>query len=247
MKLLSIEIFIISWIGQHENAVNIANELEKEIDNKSIYIVYSDPNENYILNSSYNLLKRSNNLFWEDKFKTCLDNSKSDLMYVIHADCKSDDWISQIKRCQEIMSEDQKIGVWSPIIDYTDWHYSITTILELEEKSLNIVAQTDGIVFCINEFIQNRMRELNYQNNIYGWGINQFINAICFSKNFYSVVDKTQFIEHPKSRGYSSETASKGMKIFLKQMSIEEKIQHTLLIDFVKNKRKKLRREKERI
>jgi hypothetical protein len=102
-----------------------------------------------------------------------------------------------------------------------------------------MVAETDGIVFCLSKPVQKRMKQLNYNNNIYGWGIEHFFNACAAAQGLYSVVDKLQLVQHPPERGYPGQNAAETRKIFLSQMSSDEKRQHQLLMSIIKKKKRK--------
>ena len=66
-----LHIFIVSWAGQHNKAILIANHLDGIFD--KLTIVYSDPNPDFEFNFNGHLIRRPDSLFWSDKFKTCLD------------------------------------------------------------------------------------------------------------------------------------------------------------------------------
>lgn len=67
----SLHVMVISWPGQHENAVRIANELAGCAEHVSI--VYSDPDPQLEPRAACELIRRPNHLFFGDKFKACVD------------------------------------------------------------------------------------------------------------------------------------------------------------------------------
>ena len=85
-----IHVFIISWAGQHDKAASIAGAVRGVAGKVSL--VYSDPDPNLALEVDCSLIRRPDELFWGDKFRACLDAFDADLMLVIHADCKCEDW-----------------------------------------------------------------------------------------------------------------------------------------------------------
>lgn len=232
MSLLSIQIFIISWSGKHDSAIRIANDLSKVISPKHINIVYSDKNFEFVPNVSCNLIKCSNELFWEDKFKTSLDNCQADNMLVIHADCTCDDWAALATRCQLIMNNKPDVGIWSPLTYGTFLSLPKTKILDFTNTSLSLVAAIDLIVFCISKPVQKRMKKYKYGDDIYGWGIFSAINSYVLANNQFAIVDKSISVHHDdKVQGYSKEKAKKGKISSLSQLSIFELIQYELIMD----------------
>ena len=99
-----------------------------------------------------------------------------------------------------------------------------------------IVAQTDGIVFCMNSDVVKRLCRANLQRNIYGWGIDQMAVAFAYANGMIAVVDESFFVRHPKSRGYPSDVAGVQWREFLDQLTMHEQIQHRLLFSYFREK-----------
>ncbi|WP_136413182.1 hypothetical protein [Herbaspirillum sp. ST 5-3] len=227
----TIHAFIISWPGRHHDAISIANQVLNKADQVSI--VYSDSDPDLRLQANCNLIRRPNDLFWADKFKACLDACDSDLMLVIHSDCQCDDWGDLIQKCLSANREIPNIGVWAPMIDYTPWSPARTNIAAVNSTSLQIVAQTDGIVFCLSQPVQERMRSASYDENLYGWGIDWMFICHSFSTDKLVVVDTSILVNHPKSSGYQREIAGNQMSKFLHQLSAGELVQYQLLNAYI--------------
>ena len=225
--------YIISWKGQHQSAIAIAEVISKVADITTI--TYSDPDDNYTpsTESSVNFLKRSDALFWGDKFKSSLDDFKEDLMLIIHADCTCSDWGSLVQTCKSSMERFQNIGLWAPHIDYTPHNLLRTLIGEINGTSLAIVAQTDAIVFCISKVVAERLRLASYESNVYGWGFDTMAAAFAYSNKLIAVADKSQVVTHPKSRGYPAQAAQQQCTQFLSQLNLYESIQNKLLWEYV--------------
>jgi len=228
-----IHVFIISWKGKHEDAVFIANKISL-VANK-ITIVYSDPDPDFLLDVPYVLIKRPNDLFWADKFQSSLYTCNDDIMLVIHADCKCDDWEGLVIRCNEIFSRNKDIGVWAPKIEGTPHYLQRTKIASINYKdlSLSLVAQTDGIVFALSQPILNRMKKVNYANNKYGWGIDWIFCCAAYAFNLLVVVDEKYTVIHSLQRGYDTRQAFLDMHTFLKQLTSIEFIQYRLLSSYL--------------
>lgn len=219
----SIHVFIISWMNQHQNATSIANKLSPAADHVSI--VYSDPDPHLFIDTECEAIKRPNNLFWGDKFKTCLDTCQSKLMLVIHADCICDDWQHLVTKCVTDFKENQQIAVWAPFVSGSSHPLETTQIFQLPDSPLYVTAQTDGLVFCLSRHSQERMRKADYSENVYGWGIDWLFNAHAFSTNRLVVVDSSISVKHPKERGYETRDARSQKEAFLKQFSPTEMAQ----------------------
>lgn len=230
----SIHVFVISWAGQHENALSIVNAL-KRVANQ-ISLVYSDPNPAMTLVAGCDVVRRPNDLFWGDKFKACLDLCDSERMLIIHADCACSDWGWLLQKCRSTMERNPMIGVWAPLIDWTALNVGRTRIAAVQPGDLTVVAQTDAIVFCLSAPVIRRMRLAHYDKNIYGWGIDAMAVAYCFSNNLLAVVDESIRVAHPRGRGYEGSVALAQCLEFLKQLSTCETVQYGLLWSHIKYK-----------
>ena len=232
-------IFIISWVGQHENASLIAEQIFNT--SAKVSIVYSDPDPKFKFNLACNLIRRSNDLFWEDKFKKCLDITGDDGMLVIHADCKCDDWSFLVRRCGDITQSVKDIGVWSPQIDWSPYHVNVSGIAKINNSGLVLSALTDGIVFYLSPDIIERMRKVSYGNNKFGWGIDSLFCATAHINNKLVVIDSAVKVLHPQNRrGYDGHAALLQKNELLKQFSLRERVQYELLQSHVRYNRAKI-------
>jgi hypothetical protein len=226
-----LNIFIISWQGQHENAILISKQILRT--NSKATIVYSDPDPKFVLSAPCESIRRSNELFWEDKFKTCLDSTGNNGMLVIHADCNCEDWGFLVKRCININQRVKNIGVWAPKIDGTFWNLKVSGIAKIEKFDLVISALTDGIVFYLSPKIIERMQQFKYGNNKFGWGIGNAFCVTSFVSNKLVVIDTAVNVFHPQKRGYDSLQAKKLKNTFINQFSLQERLQYELLRKYV--------------
>ena len=227
-----IHIFIISWKGHHKNATFIANQLNDI--NDQVSIVYSDPDPKYNFKASCKLIKRSNDLFWGDKFKACLDNCESENMLIIHADCKYNDWINLVIKYDKAIKKIPNLGVWSPKINYTFYSTELTSLFTVSNPDYEVVCYIDGIVFGFSKIIQNRMRLVSYQDNKFGYWIDRLIACFALSTNKLLITDKSIQVQHPKSKGYSASDAQKQGEVFLnEQFSPSEKVLNKLIQSYI--------------
>lgn len=222
-----IHAFIISWAGQHESAASMAREIRGVADKVSV--VYSDPDPNLAVDVDCSLIRRPNSLYWGDKFSACLDAFDSDLMLVIHADCRCEDWSILVQRCRATMQGDPAIGAWAPLIQGANLDIRKTHIAAIRGTPLVVVAQTDAIVFALSRPVASRMKEASYERNVFGWGIDDMAAAYCFTRNLLVVVDGSLPVDHPVATGYSREAAESQKAEFMKQLTFMEAIQHHLL------------------
>ncbi len=238
-KISDIEVFVISWEGQHENAQLIARQMQLVLN--KVNIVYSDPDPDFSLDIQCTKVKRSNALFWGDKFKTCIDMVSEKLLLIIHADCTFDDWPSLAKQCLDTFENHSKIAVWAPKIEGTPYDVRATTIAQIEQTSLNIVTNTDGIIFCLSEQIVERMKQADYSENIYGWGIDIMFSAHAMTIDKLVVVDSAVIVRHSTSTGYSKNLAYDQCNLFLQQLSSTERVQYFLSDAYVNLRRNALK------
>jgi len=232
LHMTSLHVFIISWAGQHENAIKISNEVLAT--KNTVSIVYSDPDPELRLNATCQLIKRPNELFWENKFKSCLDVCGDNPILIIHADRKCDDWSVVVESCLNSTSKDKRIGVWAPNISGTYYDLDMVRIGDISDSNLKVVALTDAIIFYLSSDVVARMRKINYNDNPFGWGIDILFCAYAHVLDYLVVMDEDIRVIHPKLRGYDDDKARSGMMNFAKQFSHRERIQAKLLLSFVK-------------
>lgn len=232
MTIATLDIFIISWSGQHERAARIAADLAQSP--HPVTIVYSDPDPSVTPIAPCKQVRRPNELFWGDKFKACVDSSNSDQMMVIHADCDTPNWVELVTKGLEVTRSMPHGGMWAPLIEGTPWPLQRTELATLANSPLSIVAQTDALVFCITRSLVERMRSASYSENIYGWGIDWMLVSHAYAAGGLVVVDRSALIRHPyEQRGYPEGTAQSQMEQFLRQLSLNEFVQYTLLNSYV--------------
>jgi hypothetical protein len=237
------KIFIISWMNQHEKASQIAERISKYY--KTVTIVFSDPDEDFTFNSSFNVIRRPNDFFWADKFKSCIDAADDDGILVIHADCDCDDWIFLINRCNDAIHKHNDIGVWAPKINGTPYSLDVSEIFKIKESTLVLSALTDGIIFYISPFVIKRMLQVNYESNKFGWGIDSMFCSYSHINNKLVVIDTSVNVFHEsKIRGYDKNLANSYKKDFLKQFSSRELVEERLLNTYVRHNRIRIAQQK---
>lgn len=229
-----LHVFVISWKGQHENALHVAAEAGRACDR--VTLVYSDPDPELNLQASCQVLRRPDELFWGDKFKACLEAFAEDLMLVIQADATCGDWSRLVHTCQNTLGRSPQFGVWAPLIDWTPYSPKITQVGVLGKSPLAAVVQTDGIVMGMQKAVVDRLKKADLSQNVYGWGIDQMAVAYCYANQMIAVVDQSLPVHHPKTRGYPSEEAGIQWREFLNQLTVLEKIHHQILFGFLRDR-----------
>lgn len=228
--------FVVSWAGRHERARSIAAAMADRCDR--VTIVYSDPDPDFRLEGDFDAVRRPDDLFWADKFSACLQAFDGDLMLVVHADCDCDDWPGLVARCRSVCGSLPGIGVWAPRIEGTYYDLESTSILPLPRGNLRIVANTDGIVFCLAQPIVERMKTLRYDGNVYGWGIDWVFCAHAHATGRHVVGDPACVVRHPLGSGYDQTEARRQQGALLRRMTVAEAVQYRLLASFVRARKR---------
>ena len=226
-----LQIFVISWCGQHENAMKIADSFKPS--SVLVTIIFSDPNPAFSFNFKYHAIKRPNHLFWGDKFKACLDECKSSSMLIIHADCFYHNWLELYEKCFLVITKYPNIGAWAPEVNNTFYDLKKTSIAAINKTTLDIVAHTSGTIFCLTKKVIDRMRRAEYEENVYGWGIGWMFISYLYSHDMIAVVDRSIKVEHSKLSGYNHSDADYYRRLFLNQLSISEFTQYLTLNSFI--------------
>lgn len=229
---MTLDVFIISWFGQHQNAASIARQLEAF--QGSVHVVYSDPDPDFRPDVACSTIRRPNELYWGDKFRACLDTLKSDLLLVIQADCKCDDWVQLVNRCLECYRHNPDVGIWAPRVIGTPFDVELTRIKRIDGSSTSIVAQTDGICFALSPSIISRMKSVSYESNVFGWGIGWMMVSVAYCHNKLVMVDESIVVKHPVRSGYPHREAYEQQAVFLQQLTLQEQAQLQLLEDHIR-------------
>lgn len=224
-------VFVISWHGQHDRAATIANAIHR--DGGDVRIVFSDPDLVRVLDSDCPAIRRPDHLFWGDKFRACLNHCDSDTMLVIQADCECDDWPALVQRCSRVFTAVPQCAVWAPHIDGTPYASDGATFARLTNDGVWAAAQTDGIVLGLARPVLDRLRRAHLDDNLYGWGIDQMAVAAAYAGGWTAVIDLSQRVVHPASRGYPTDVAHAQWQAFLLQLSPAELKWHDALWEFL--------------
>jgi hypothetical protein len=174
-----LDVVIISWQGQHENAAHIARALIDAPDLR-VFVIYSNAAEAAETGAG-EWIGVPNAHFFGWKFRRALDCVREDAraMVIIQADARAADWSGLLARCSKCFKGMPDLGLWAPRITYTPWIPQRVDIAPVAGTDLMQVAQTDGIVLGLASPVVARLRQLDYGDNNLGWGIDSV--AIAFS------------------------------------------------------------------
>ena len=236
-----LDVVIISWQGQYENAAHIANALSEDPELR-VLVIYSNAAEAPETGAG-EWIQVPNAYFFGWKFRRALDcvRDGAPAMIIIQADARAADWAGLLARCSERFKAMPSLGLWTPRISYTPWSPQRVDIAPIAGTDLMHVAQTDGIVLGLARPVVERLRRLDYGANNLGWGIDSVAIAFSFSHGLMVVRDDSSQVQHPKCRGYDRRLALAQWQQFLLQMTEAEKCIYAFMCRFTEDKRPTLR------
>lgn len=224
---VDLSVFVVSWRGQHDRAVVIANAIRH--DGGDVRIISSDPDLRRLLDADCPVVRRPNHLFWADKFTACLERCDTNAMLLIQADSYCDDWPDLVRRCRRVLTAVHQSAVWAPYIDGTPYGSDVATFGRVTGDGAWAAAQTDGIVLGLARPVLDRLRQARLDGNLYGWGIDQVAVAAVYADGRMAAIDLSRRVVHPPARGYPTEVAHSQWQTFLLQFSAAEQEWHDAL------------------
>ncbi len=225
----SVHAFIICWPGKEEASRSIADAVQHSVD--YLTVIYSNTTD-ATEEGPGDWVKVPNEWYYGKKCKECLRLFAGEIMLHITADVTTPDWSQLVSRCKSLHAQYENLGVWAPDIDYTDWNLKTVKIADIKGTQLALVAQTDSIVWSLSASVVQRLQELDYECNNFGWGIDWLAISYATANNLLVLRDMSVKIAHPRGTGYGGSLASKQMYLFLAQMTPQERVQFTLLHAF---------------
>jgi hypothetical protein len=219
----------------------IAERLRDSVDD--LTMVYSDPDES-ISFQDIRAIRRPNNLFFADKFQTCLAHCKSDILLMVHADCFCESWSGLVESCLSAFDSFDSVSLWAPNIDNTPFNIANAELVQIDGSNLSVVAQTDGLVLAFDHAARERLKRCSFEGNIYGWGIDWMMICNAYASGRIAVVDRSINVHHRAGTGYSGVAAKQQMLTFLEQMTIDEKAIYAAFRSYLYNKKGLKRKRK---
>jgi hypothetical protein len=223
---IRVHVFIISWKGMRDRANRIAAAVCDDAD--EVTVIYS--NEDGATETGEGRWVRvPNEWYYGKKFEECLRHHSSGVMFQIQADTSSTHWGGVIEQCREAYRKQPNIGVWAPNADFNAWLTERVSIRHVDSADVVAVANTDGVAWSMSEAVVGRMRELKYDMNNLGWGLEWAAIAYAMANNLLVLRDLSITISHPKGSGYGRESAGAQMDQFFSQLTVQEFIQLNIL------------------
>lgn len=234
-----IHAFIICWTGKEDSARHIANSIQPYVE--YLTVIYSNTTGK-IEEGDGKWVKVPNEWYSGKKYQKCLQLYLGTIMLLIAADVATDDWPRLIERCKKTHVKYENLGIWSPDIDYTPYNSKRVIIANIKESQFALVSNTDSIVWSLSNPVVRRLKELDYECNNLGWGIDWLAISYALAHNLFVIRDLSIKIIHPKGTGYDELRAKMQMNIFLKQMTNHEKLMLSWLNAFTwRGKEQKLK------
>jgi len=220
LATVDLHVVVLSWPGHEQNALHVEKELSEVV--RRVTVIHSLTGE-----SSFSLpahwVVMSDTSFYGAKFSQSLELHDEGVMLQIQADATCLDWPALAVRCREIFdAEGEKLGLWSPHVDWTSWNYARTHIRPWNSKGLAPVIKVDGIVWAIAPKVLERLAQFDYTGNNLGWGIDSAAAAIATTRGLAILLDSTQDVVHPRGSAYAAAEAGRQAGDFLAQLSPEE-------------------------
>lgn len=215
----TIEVYIISWTGQHSKAAHVETELARS--GVSATVVWSDKNE-ALQAPSPSWIRVPNSYFFAAKFNHIIRRFRGDVLLMITADGLADNWGAVAGRCRDVFRQYPNLGVWSPLTNYSSWQPKAFSLGNIRGTRLHLMFQTDSIVWAMSAEVVQRMREADYDANTLGWGIDTMACMFCHANDHMVVLDPEIRITHPIGTEYSTVLADQQLREFLKQLSSKE-------------------------
>jgi hypothetical protein len=222
---MTVEVFIISWTGQHANARSLAQAMSSLVDR--VTVIYSD-RANLEVSGVGQWVQVPDEWFYGRKFKAILDRFAGTILLQITADVTCNNWPLLIRRMTERF-RDMNVGVWSPHISFSGSSLEKVSIGPLDDASLHLVTSTDSIVWAMRADVAERMRRLDYLRNNVGWGIDVAAAMHSHATGKLVLIDAGIEVEHPPGRGYNNKLARQQAQAFLRQLSLGEQMQRLYL------------------
>jgi hypothetical protein len=231
-----LDVVIISWQGQHENAAHIAQALNA-VPELRVVVIYSNAAE-AVETGAGEWIQVPNAFFFGWKFRRALDcvRQEAPAMVIVQADARAADWAGLLARCSGCFQRMPGLGLWTPRISYTPWTPGRVDIAPVPGTDLMHVAQTDGIVLALARPVVERLRQLDYDANNLGWGIDSLAIAFSFANGLMVVRDDGGQVQHPQCRGYDRRLALQQWRQFLLQMTDAEMCIHAFIGRFTEDR-----------
>ena len=237
-QAMDFKIVVICWPGVEANAQHIAGVLTEA--GHPVITLYSTKDGSERKGPGH-WQQVGDDLYYGGKFLTMVTELSFDVLLQIHADAFCEDWPALVQRCRSLHFANKNIGIWSPTPDNSAWLNPHVTLATIGETGLLAVAQTDCIVWSMNKTVATRLKGLNLSKNNLGWGIDWAAISFCYCTGHLVLRDTRHHIRHQPGTGYMSAEAEQQMKVFLEDLTVQEKVMHRMLSQSILVNRSKAR------
>ena len=153
---ISLQVFIISWSGQHENAALIERCCSPHF---PVLVIYSDRDDAIVPNAKW--IRVTDDHFFGHKFLRALTELNGDVICFITADARYPDWSFMLKTCKRAFEQHEELGVWAPDVDFSPYNHDRNVLAHVAGTNLVKVVQTDSIVWAFSRAVAERLRSLD--------------------------------------------------------------------------------------
>ena len=219
---------IICWNKRESDAQKIADDIYPFVDN--LTVIYSNL-ENKDFEGTGDWLKVNDRWFYGKKFAKFLCSSKlQDIHLIIQADAICGDWPRLVEECRREFCSRTSLGIWIPKLEEgTPWRPRRIDLWRSRDQNAVHVAFIDGRVWSFSANVLERLREISFQHNNLGWGIEGLCVAYCYSKGLSVIRSENIEVKHTPGAGYDRSIAAKQQIKFLKQLNEIELIVYNII------------------
>lgn len=209
---MNLQIFVFTWPGQYHNAC--ATEQQLRSWGYAVTVVNSDPD-----NWHSHWINLRGSAYFTEQWLTACKMFHGDVMFHIQADATYADWNKVIA---DAMAYRKKYnwGIYCP-----DAHAGWATPMDfvMPDANLKPIANSDCTCWFIDGSLIQWFNSLAFDWSFHklGWGIDCILCAESWRRKRWVLRDLAHNINHPASRGYSSEQANSEFQELLSKMPAE--------------------------
>jgi len=145
-------------------------------------------------------LRLEQNLFWAGALDYCLhyfQNQGYDYLWFLNNDLyfvSNLPIVSRVRaRLAYLEKKYAKIGIYSPCVSQNPYH---AQMVKRYAQGWARVAYVDGIALLINLQCFNELKELDYAENVYGYGVDIWLSYRASQLGWFVVVDQEVEVKH---------------------------------------------------
>lgn len=199
----TLHVGLVSWAGQRDAALKIANALVASADR--LTVIYSNPEEQPEEGPG-TWIQIANDKFFGPKFKALADHVTEDIFLLIQADADYPDWPALAQACRAAFERDRTLGYWAPEVRVSPFTPEIVRIRALDAARIECT-NLDAIVCAFDREVYQTLKQYPFEENNLGWGVDMAAAAAAVLAERRVVMDQSLQVAHPQSRGYEGTEA----------------------------------------